>query len=111
MKSSSTGKSRGFGFVKYDNISDAEHVVQEGPHRLDDRDIDVKLCNPRHLNKGSKAEIQKNRKIFVGGLPISCTESKLRTIFEQFGRVEEACIMYDQLKSKSRGRHHQIFMN
>ncbi|CAD5118833.1 DgyrCDS7511 [Dimorphilus gyrociliatus] len=103
MKSSSTGRSRGFGFVKYEKITDAERVVNEGPHRIDERDVDVKLCNPRHLNKGSKAEIQKNRKIFVGGLPVSCTESKLRAIFEQFGRVEEACIMYDQLKSKSRG--------
>ena len=42
-------------------------------------------------------------KVFLGGLPTTCTETDLRNVFSRFGNVMEVVIMYDQEKKKSRG--------
>lgn len=42
-------------------------------------------------------------KVFLGGLPTTCTETDLRNVFTRFGNVMEVVIMYDQEKKKSRG--------
>lgn len=52
----------------------------------------------------TKSQVTKpTRKIFVGGLPISCTEEEFKEYFEKFGNVVEAHIMSDHQTGISRG--------
>ena len=41
MKNPATGKSRGFGFIKYRDMSCVENVLDAGPHILDGREVSL----------------------------------------------------------------------
>ncbi|CAN7010224.1 unnamed protein product [Brassica rapa subsp. trilocularis] len=45
----------------------------------------------------------RTRKIFVGGLPSSITESDFKTYFEQFGTTTDVVVMYDHNTQRPRG--------
>lgn len=132
MKNSESGRSRGFGFVTFADPANVDVVLRSGPHVLDSRtvsvpleeakkvhfrsclariklnnkcplcsQIDPKPCNPRSLQR--KKNNVNYPKVFLGGLPTTCTETDLRNVFSRFGNVMEVVIMYDQEKKKSRG--------
>ncbi|XP_065225272.1 heterogeneous nuclear ribonucleoprotein 27C-like isoform X2 [Planococcus citri] len=101
MKNSESGRSRGFGFVTFADPANVDVVLRSGPHVLDSRTIDPKPCNPRSLQR--KKNNVNYPKVFLGGLPTTCTETDLRNVFSRFGNVMEVVIMYDQEKKKSRG--------
>lgn len=42
-------------------------------------------------------------KIYVGNLSFSTTEDSLRTVFEEFGTIEEVTIVQDRETGRSRG--------
>ena len=54
MKNAETGRSRGFGFVTFQDPSKIDAVLASGPHTLDGRTIDPKACNPRSQQKPKK---------------------------------------------------------
>ncbi|XP_003740835.1 heterogeneous nuclear ribonucleoprotein 27C [Galendromus occidentalis] len=99
------GRSRGFGFVTFKDPQVVQVVCQGGPHRIDNRVVDPKPCNPRGgPGKGGGKRGRGYPKIFVGGLPTSLTENELKMFFqEHYGDVFEVVIMYDQERRKSRG--------
>lgn len=43
------------------------------------------------------------KKLYVGNLPFSCTDDKLRREFEKHGAVESARIVIDQATGRSKG--------
>jgi len=43
------------------------------------------------------------KKLYVGGLPYSTTESELKDIFSQSGTVESAIIITDKISHRSKG--------
>lgn len=43
------------------------------------------------------------KNIFVGNLPFSSTEDSLRSLFEQFGELQQVKIMTDRATGRSRG--------
>ncbi|XP_038856872.1 DAZ-associated protein 1-like isoform X4 [Salvelinus namaycush] len=98
MKDKTTNQSRGFGFVKFKDPNCVRTVLETKPHNLDGRNIDPKPCTPRGMQpekvrtkdgwKGSKADSNKSKKIFVGGIPHNCGEPELREYFNRFGVVE-----------------------
>lgn len=90
-----TRKSRGFGFVVFEDIASLDKVLEQKEHKIKDRKIDPKRANPR----GDK-EIKK--KIFVGKVDPSTTEETLRNYFEQFGTVEKVELPYDKMKDMRR---------
>lgn len=47
----------------------------------------VCVCVCFFLQKGSKADSNKSKKIFVGGIPHNCGEPELRDYFSRFGVV------------------------
>ena len=49
--------------------------------------IEVNTCTPVFFQKGSKADSNKSKKIFVGGIPHNCGEPELRDYFNRFGVV------------------------
>ncbi|WMV23671.1 hypothetical protein MTR67_017056 [Solanum verrucosum] len=110
MKDRITGRARGFGFVVFADPSIAEKVVKE-KHIIDGRTVEAKKAVPRddqHVNR-TNGSIQgspgpaRTRKIFVGGLASSVTESDFKKYFDQFGTITDVVVMYDHNTQRPRG--------
>lgn len=103
MKNPETGRSRGFGFVSFQEPESVQNVLSAGPQILDGRTIDPKSCNSKNAHKDKQeAKLKEFPKVFLGGLPPDVNETSLRSHFSKYGRVIEVVIMYNQEK-KSRG--------
>ncbi|XP_051961856.1 heterogeneous nuclear ribonucleoprotein A/B-like [Xyrauchen texanus] len=92
---SNTGRSRGFGFILFNDPGSVDKVLQQNEHRLDGRQIDPKRA------MAMKKEPMK--KIFVGGLNPETTEEKVREYFGAFGEIETIELPTDPKTSKRRG--------
>nr|XP_043609925.1 heterogeneous nuclear ribonucleoprotein 1-like [Erigeron canadensis]XP_043609926.1 heterogeneous nuclear ribonucleoprotein 1-like [Erigeron canadensis] len=115
MKDRTTGRARGFGFVVFSDPAVAERVVKE-KHMIDGRTVEAKKAVPRDdqqmLNRSS-GSIQgspgpgpgpiRTKKIFVGGLASSVTESDFKNYFDQFGIITDVVVMYDHNTQRPRG--------
>ncbi|KAI3740894.1 hypothetical protein L2E82_31369 [Cichorium intybus] len=111
MKDRTTGRARGFGFVVFSDPAVAERVVKE-KHTIDGRTVEAKKAVPRDdqqiLNR-SNGSIQgspgptRTKKIFVGGLASSVTESDFKNYFDQFGIITDVVVMYDHNTQRPRG--------
>jgi len=105
MKDRRTGAPRGFGFVKYKDPSAIDKVLAQ-EHSLDGRVLDVKRAVPRDkapLPASQTEKVYESKKIFVGGLPPSVTETEFKDYFSKFGKVTESIIMLDRASNASRG--------
>jgi len=112
MKDRNTGRARGFGFVIYADPLVAEIVVKQ-KHMIDGRAVEAKKAVPRDdqpiMNKsgnnsahGSPGPIR-TKKIFVGGLASTVTESDFKMYFDQFGNITDVVVMYDHNTQRPRG--------
>ncbi|KAI3732170.1 hypothetical protein L1987_63369 [Smallanthus sonchifolius] len=108
MKDRTTGRARGFGFVVFSDPMVAERVVKE-KHIIDGRTVEAKKAVPRDdqqvVNRsihGSPGPIR-TKKIFVGGLASTVTESDFKNYFDQFGSTVDAVVMYDHNTQRPRG--------
>ncbi|KAI3755655.1 hypothetical protein L1987_55460 [Smallanthus sonchifolius] len=111
MKDHTTGRARGFGFVVFADPAVAERVIKE-KHHIDGRMVEAKKAVPREdqstvsRNSGSIQSSpgpNRTRKIFVGGLASTVTESDFKRYFEQFGAITDAVVMYDHNTQRPRG--------
>jgi RNA recognition motif-containing protein len=88
--------------------------------------ISSAILNKDHWMIGRKVEVkeyltgeeaniklnkEKQRKIFVGGLPLSVNNEILKSYFQQFGKVVEANIVYNHETMNSRGFGFVIFQD
>jgi len=98
------GKSRGFGFVTFEDPASAEKALSESSLTLDGRRLELKAAVPRGLVGTIETErALKPKKIFVAGLTENVTEADLRDHFSQYGRIAEAVIQKDRQSGVSRG--------
>ncbi|PHH68722.1 hypothetical protein CDD82_329 [Ophiocordyceps australis] len=95
MRDSSTGRSRGFGFLTFKDAKTV-NVVMVKEHFLDGKIIDPKRAIPRD-------EQEKTSKIFVGGVSQETTDQEFKDYFAQFGRVVDATLMMDKDTGRPRG--------
>ena len=113
MKDRTTGRARGFGFVVFADASVAERVVME-KHVIDGRTVEAKKAVPRDdqnvLNKSNSSNHSspgptpsRTKKIFVGGLASTVTESDFKKYFDQFGIITDVVVMYDHNTQRPRG--------
>ncbi|CAN8269986.1 unnamed protein product [Cochlearia groenlandica] len=113
LKDRTTGRARGFGFVVFADPNVAEIVITE-KHSIDGRLVEAKKAVPRDdqniVIRSNSSSIQgspggpcRTRKIFVGGLPSSVTESDFKDYFEQFGTTTDVVVMYDHSTQRPRG--------
>ncbi|XAR53860.1 hypothetical protein NMG60_11022563 [Bertholletia excelsa] len=111
MKDRNTGRARGFGFVVFADSIVAERVVRE-KHMIDGRTVEAKKAVPRddqNLSNRNSGSVQgppgpaRTRKIFVGGLPSTVTESDFKKYFGQFGTITDVVVMYDHNTQRPRG--------
>ncbi|KAJ6680540.1 RNA-BINDING PROTEIN MUSASHI-like protein RBP6 [Salix purpurea] len=112
MKDRTTGRARGFGFVVFADPAIAERVIKE-KHSIDGRMVEAKKAVPRDdqniLNRNSGGSIHgspgpgRTKKIFVGGLASTVTESDFKNYFDQFGTIMDVVVMYDHNTQRPRG--------
>ncbi|KAI8669057.1 hypothetical protein NCS57_00719700 [Fusarium keratoplasticum] len=95
MRDSSTGRSRGFGFLTFKDAKTV-NIVMVKEHFLDGKIIDPKRAIPRD-------EQEKTSKIFVGGVSQETTDQEFKEYFAQFGRVVDATLMMDKDTGRPRG--------
>lgn len=111
MKDRTTGRARGFGFIVFADPSVAERVITE-KHNIDGRMVEAKKAVPRDEQSSLSRNIGsiqgspgpgRTRKIFVGGLASTVTESDFKKYFEQFGTITDVVVMYDHNTQRPRG--------
>ncbi|XP_077211164.1 heterogeneous nuclear ribonucleoprotein 1-like [Tasmannia lanceolata] len=111
MKDRNTGRARGFGFVIFANPAVAERVVME-KHIIDGRTVEAKKAVPRddqHIQSKNISNVHgspglaRTKKIFVGGLASTVTESDFKKYFDQFGTITDVVVMYDHNTQRPRG--------
>uniref|UniRef100_F6Z145 RRM domain-containing protein n=1 Tax=Ciona intestinalis TaxID=7719 RepID=F6Z145_CIOIN len=104
IKDSSTGRSKGFGFVTFETEAEADACMDDRPHTLNSRQIDVKRAVSREIKESVKpgAHFQV-KKIFIGGLKDGCDETNLKEYFGQFGTIETFELPLERDSEKPRG--------
>ncbi|KNA04800.1 hypothetical protein SOVF_196340 [Spinacia oleracea] len=111
MRDRITGRARGFGFIVFADPAVAERVVMD-KHMIDGRTVEAKKAVPRddqqilsrnnNMIQGSPGP-GRTKKIFVGGLASTVTESDFKTYFDQFGIITDVVVMYDHNTQRPRG--------
>uniref|UniRef100_A0A803NE10 RRM domain-containing protein n=1 Tax=Chenopodium quinoa TaxID=63459 RepID=A0A803NE10_CHEQI len=111
MRDRITGRARGFGFIVFADPAVAERVVMD-KHMIDGRTVEAKKAVPRddqqilsrnnNMIQGSPGP-GRTKKIFVGGLASTVTESDFRKYFDQFGIITDVVVMYDHNTQRPRG--------
>ncbi|XP_075519566.1 28 kDa ribonucleoprotein, chloroplastic-like [Primulina tabacum] len=100
-----TDQSRGFGFVTMSTVKEAEKAV-EMFHRYDfnGRLLSVSKATPigSHPER-SPRRFEDNYKIYVGNLPWSVDDSRLKQVFIEHGKVINARVVCDRETGRSRG--------
>ena len=79
IKLDPAGRSKGFGFILFEQKDSVDKVLAEANHSLGNRKIEPKRATPK----------EKCRKIFVGGVSPELPEEDIRKHFEQFGEIDE----------------------
>ncbi|XP_020509615.1 RNA-binding protein Musashi homolog 2-like [Labrus bergylta] len=100
MRDPTTKRSRGFGFVSFSDVTSVDKVLAQRQHHLDSKVIDPKVAFPR---RAQPKMVTRTKKMFVGGLSSSTVIEDVKVYFEQFGKVEDAMLMFDKTTNRHRG--------
>nr|XP_006821928.1 PREDICTED: musashi homolog 2 isoform X2 [Saccoglossus kowalevskii] len=100
MRDQATKRSRGFGFITFRDPASVEKVLAQAAHELDQKKIDPKVAFPK---RSHPKMVTRTKKIFVGGLSANTTADDIKNHFSQYGKVEEAQLMFDKQTNRHRG--------
>jgi len=100
MKDAITKRSRGFGFITFSNADSVDKVLELSKHILDEKTIDPKRAFPRQKHPKM---VTRTKKIFVGGLSAETSSDDVKNYFGQYGKVEDAMLMFDKSTKRHRG--------
>ncbi|CAH8870583.1 unnamed protein product [Trichobilharzia szidati] len=98
MMDNKTGRSRGFGYVKFKNDESVDWVLRQKPHLIDLKEVDPKRCNVNMKGKN-----RRSLKVFVGGIAFDHDENIIRNFFSSYGRVTDVNLLAGQTKQRHRG--------
>ena len=101
----STNKSRGFGFISFDDEAEAEAAMQGlNGQTIDGRRISVNVStNDPAARQKQAAAPASVAKVFVGNMSFETTEATLLEAFAKYGTIREGSIITDKETGKSRG--------
>ncbi|XP_045214718.1 heterogeneous nuclear ribonucleoprotein D-like isoform X2 [Mercenaria mercenaria] len=92
-----TNRSRGFGFVVFEDSESLEKVLAEKEHKLQGKTIDPKRANPK--GKWQEPPI---KKIYVAKVSPTTSEDQIKEYFSQWGKVEKIEAPFDKEKETRR---------
>ncbi|XP_055902773.1 RNA-binding protein Musashi homolog Rbp6 isoform X2 [Eupeodes corollae] len=107
MKDPVTQRSRGFGFITFQEPNSVDKVLKVPIHTLDGKKIDPKHATPKNRPR----QANKTKKIFVGGVSQETSAEEVKGYFGQFGTVEETVMLMDQQTKRHRGFGFVTFEN
>ncbi|KAJ6831022.1 31 kDa ribonucleoprotein, chloroplastic [Iris pallida] len=97
-----TGRSRGFAFVTMSSIEDCEAVIKSlDGSQYGGRTLRVNLSDKPKAKEPLYPE--SDYKLFVGNLSWSVTSESLAEVFQEYGNVVGARVLYDGDTGRSRG--------
>lgn len=94
VKYDKSGRSKGFGFVLFEDPSTPEQVYAQEVHIIQGKRVDTKSAHRRDQALA--------RKVFVGGLDPDVTDNELKEYFSQFGKITQIEAPVDKSKQKRR---------
>ena len=100
-------RSRGFGFITFAEPGSVDKVLKCPMHTLDGKKIDPKHATPKNRAK----QVNRTKKIFVGGVSQDTSSDEVKAYFNQFGKVEETVMLMDQQTKRHRGFGFVTFEN
>jgi len=98
IKEITSDKSRGFGFVAFNDASGKQKALGMN-HVIDDKPVDCRETDA----KSKPTEKKEGWECFVGGLPKDVDAAALQNYFRRFGEVLGGRIMIDEKSQLSRG--------
>lgn len=104
---SSTKKPSGFGFVALDSQQDISKILANR-HEIKGSYVDCKEALSKNEAKLKELD-ERQRKLFVGGLPKNLKDEVLREHFLKFGKVQKAYVVKDYKSGNTRGFGFVIF--
>nr|CDS30348.1 rna binding protein musashi [Hymenolepis microstoma] len=98
MMDNKTGRSRGFGYVKFKEPSAVDQVLSKKVHVIDNKEVDPKRCNINMRGKNKRS-----LKIFVGGIAFEHDEEIIRSFFQCYGNVTDVNLLSNPGRPRHRG--------
>lgn len=93
--------SKGYAYVYLKTSATLEEIIQSRVV-IQDREVDVQIASTKSEKK-THGSINNQRKIFVGSLPGESTGEHLQELFQKFGEIVRAYIIYDFFSKESKG--------
>lgn len=115
LASDTDGKSKGFGFVNFESIEQANQAVELfNGHEISEKKLYVARAQKREEREKELRErfeqlkVERQKKydgvnLYVKNLSDETNDSRLREEFKQFGDITSAKIMVDSVTGKSKG--------
>ncbi|KAE9524706.1 hypothetical protein AGLY_014756 [Aphis glycines] len=90
------GRSKGFGYVLFEKPEMVAEALKKDRECVNNRPMFVSKCEPDKQSRSSglrfTTELEKN-KLFVKGLPFTCTKTDIENIFKPYGALKDVRVV------------------